>query len=81
MLPTFNADKNLETALLKLLERYSLEDIVETLYGYTDMQAELAKILQQDQAAANWDRQADALNVACEMLHEIYDDELDYLID
>jgi hypothetical protein len=80
MLPTFNADKNLETALLKLLERYSLEDIVETLYSYTDMQAELAKILQQDQATAKWDRQADALNIACEMLDEVDDDDLYYLI-
>lgn len=79
MLSTFNADKNLETALFGLLERYGLEDIVEMLYRYTDLQAELAKILQQDEAAANWDRQADALNIACEMLAETDDDNNDDL--
>jgi hypothetical protein len=80
MLPTFALDKNLETAVFNLLERYCLEDIVETLYRYSDLQAELAKVLNQPQAVAKWDRQADALNSASEKLDEICDDEFDYLI-
>jgi hypothetical protein len=80
MLPAFHADQNLENAVLKLLERYSLEEIVYTLYGYADMQAELAKILNQAQAAAKWEHQADALHIACEILDEVYDDELHCLL-
>jgi hypothetical protein len=80
MLPMFDADKNIETALLKLLERYGLESIVETLYGYADLQAELAKILQQDRAAAKWKHQAEALNIACEMLDRVNDKEPEFLI-
>lgn len=80
MLPTSNPDRNLECALLNLLERYSLEDIVETLQGYADMQAKLAKILNQTEAAAKWEHQADALHIACEILDEVYDEELQFLV-
>jgi hypothetical protein len=79
MLSTFNADKNLENALFGLLERYGLQDVVEILYRYTDLQAELAKTLQQDEAAAKWERQADALDTTCEMLEETDDDDDDDL--
>jgi hypothetical protein len=80
MLPVIGADQNLETAVLKLLERYSLEDITETLYNYTNVQASLAKVLEQTQAATKWERQAEALHTACEMLDEVYDEDLCYLI-
>jgi hypothetical protein len=80
MLPIIHADQNLETAVLKLLERYSLEDITETLYNYTNTQASLAKVLEQTQAAAKWEHQAEALHIACEMFDEADDDELCYLI-
>jgi hypothetical protein len=80
MLPVIGADQNLETTVLKLLERYSLEDITETLYNYTNVQASLAKVLNQTQAAAKWEHQAEALHIACEMLDEVDDDELCYLI-
>lgn len=80
MLPTSNGDRNLECALLKLLERYSLEDVVSTLQGYADMQAELAKILNQTEAAAKWEHQADALHIASEILDEVYDEELQFLV-
>jgi hypothetical protein len=79
MLPVIGADQNLETAVLKLLERYSLEDITETLYNYTNVQASLAKVLNQSQAAAKWERQSEALHTACERLDEVYDEEY-YLI-
>ncbi len=58
MLPVIGADQNLETAVLKLLERYSLEDITETLYNYTNVQASLAKVLNQKGAATKWEHQA-----------------------
>jgi hypothetical protein len=80
MLPIINADQNLETAVLKLLERYSLEDITETLYNYTQVQASLAKVLNQTQAANKWDHQAEALHIACEIISEVNDEELCYLI-
>ncbi|MCU0533316.1 MAG: hypothetical protein MUD14_05400 [Hydrococcus sp. Prado102] len=80
MLSTFSSDRNLETSLLNLLERYSLEDVVETLSRYTDIQAGLAKILGQTQAAAKWEHQAEALHIASEMLDEVYDEDLCYLI-
>ncbi|NJK50601.1 hypothetical protein HC931_23000 [Candidatus Gracilibacteria bacterium] len=76
----FSSDKNLETSLLNLLERYTLEDVVATLSKYTNMQAELAKILEQTQAAAKWEHQAEALHIASEMLDEVYDEELYYLV-
>jgi hypothetical protein len=76
MLPLSPADRNLDNTLLQLLERYSLEDIVYTLYGYADMQAELAKILAQKEAAAKWEHQAEALHIACEILDEVYDRDL-----
>lgn len=73
-------DNNVENAVLNLLERYSLEDVVYTLYGYADMQAELAKLLNQSRAVAKWEHQADALHIACEILDEVYDEELSYLV-
>jgi hypothetical protein len=79
MLPVIHADQNLETAVLKLLERYSLEDIIETLYNYTNMQASLAKVLNQKGAVTKWERQSEALQTACEMLDEVYNEEY-YLI-
>jgi hypothetical protein len=80
MLPVICADQNLETAVLKLLERYTLEDIAETLYKYTDLQATFAKVLNQKGAASKWERQAEALHTACEMLDSVDDEELCYLI-
>jgi hypothetical protein len=80
MSPASKTDKNLENAVLSLLERYSLEDVVFTLYGYADMQAELAKILNQTQAAAKWEHQADALHIACEIIDEVRDEEVSYYL-
>lgn len=80
MSPASKTDKNLENAILSLLERYSLEDVVFTLYGYADMQAELAKILNQNHAAAKWEHQADALHIACEILDEVRDEEISYFM-
>jgi hypothetical protein len=80
MLPIIHADQNLETTVLNLLERYSLEDLTETLYNYTQVQASLAKVLNQTQASAKWDHQAEALQIACEMLDQVDDEELCYLI-
>jgi hypothetical protein len=80
MLPASKADKNLETAVLKLLECYTLEDIVYALYGYADVQAELAKILNETHAAAKWEHQAEALHIACEILDEVDDEEFNYLV-
>ncbi|MGH2415088.1 MAG: hypothetical protein ACRDEA_15630, partial [Microcystaceae cyanobacterium] len=47
-------DQKLEAALFNLLETYSLEDIIFTLFRYADIQARLAKTLQQTQAAVRW---------------------------
>jgi len=80
MLPTSHGDRNLESTLLKILERYSLEDVVSTLQGYADLQAQLAKMLNQTEAAAKWEHQADALHIACEILDEVYDEELQFLV-
>jgi hypothetical protein len=80
MLPITRADQNLETAVLNLLERYSLEEIAESLYHYTNMQASLSKVLNQTQAATKWEHQSEALYTACEMLDEVYDEELSHLI-
>jgi L-lactate utilization protein LutC len=80
MLPTNNSDRTLETAILNLLERYALEDVVETLYNYTNLQAGLANILQQTQAAVNWKKQAEALQNTFQQLDEVYDEEFFYLV-
>jgi endonuclease III len=80
MLPTNNSDRTLETAILNLLERYALEDVVETLYNYTNLQARLANVLQQTEAAATWRKQAETLKNTCQQLDEAYDEELYYLV-
>jgi hypothetical protein len=78
MLNTLRTDRNLEAALLKLLERYTLEDIVASLHGYADMQARLAKVLEQTEAAAKWQHQAEALQIASEAFEEVDEDDDTY---
>jgi hypothetical protein len=73
MIPLSNTD-NLENNVLALLERHDLADIVKVLYDYADLQAQLAKILNQACAASNWERQADALLSACDILDEVSDE-------
>jgi hypothetical protein len=80
MLPIINADPKLDTSILTLLERYSLEDIVAVLHDYTQVQGKLALVIEQNQAATKWNCQAEALNTACEQLDEMCDEELYYLI-
>ncbi|AFY77863.1 MAG: hypothetical protein IGR93_05570 [Hydrococcus sp. C42_A2020_068] len=80
MLPASKTDKNLDNAILELLERHTVEDIVYCLYGYADVQAELAKILNETRAAAKWEHQAEALHIACEILDEADDEEFDFLM-
>ncbi len=46
--------ETLETALFDLLENHQLEDIIFGLFSYADIQASLAKTLQQTEAAAKW---------------------------
>lgn len=73
MMPIANAD-NLENSLLALLEQHNVADITKVLYEYADLQAQLAKTLNQTRAASNWERQADALLIACDILDEVCDD-------
>jgi hypothetical protein len=70
MIPISNAD-NLENSLLALLEHHNIADIAKVLYDYADLQAQLAKTLNQACAASNWERQADALLLACDILDEV----------
>lgn len=72
-----NVDKNLETALFSLLEQYSLEEVIYTLYKYSDLQARLAKLLEQPKATTKWQHQADALFIVSEILDEVNDDDDD----
>lgn len=81
MLATFRTDRNLEAALLKLLERFTLEEIIASLYGYADMQSRLAKLLEETETGAKWEHQAEALQIAREALEEVdEDDDTYYLI-
>jgi hypothetical protein len=48
------SNENLESVLFELLERYNLEEVVFTLFRYTQMQANLAKTLNQLEASAKW---------------------------
>lgn len=52
------SNRELETKLCDLLEKSSLEDVVFSLFRYAEMQASLAKTLQQSQAANLWQNRA-----------------------
>lgn len=51
-------DRNLETTLFDLLENYGLDNVMLALFRYADLQARLAKSLDQTEAAAKWREQA-----------------------
>ncbi|MEL7082995.1 MAG: hypothetical protein AAF268_10325 [Cyanobacteria bacterium P01_A01_bin.3] len=63
-------DERMEAVVFSLLERYSFEDILDTLRTYSKTQARLANLLQQFDAGEEWQIQVTALNMACAALQE-----------
>ncbi|WP_017323956.1 hypothetical protein [Synechococcus sp. PCC 7336] len=63
-------DERVETTVFQLLEQHSFEEILHALYGYAKTQAQLARMLQQAEASASWERQVFALNLAQAVLRE-----------
>jgi hypothetical protein len=61
-------DPDLETVLFPLLDSHSVEDILFALYRYARTQVELAEMLEQPSAVAEWKQQVCALDMACEVL-------------
>ncbi|MEO0801652.1 MAG: hypothetical protein AAFY57_05190 [Cyanobacteria bacterium J06642_2] len=62
---------NLAPEVFTLLETHSMEDILFAFYHYARTQAHLATMLDQSEAAWEWNCQANALDLACEALDDI----------
>ncbi|MEO0854230.1 MAG: hypothetical protein AAFY15_12120 [Cyanobacteria bacterium J06648_11] len=62
---------DLAPEVFMLLETHSMEDVLFAFYRYAKTQAQLAEMLEQTEAAWEWNCQASALDMACEALDDI----------
>lgn len=62
---------DLAPEVFALLETHSMEDVLFAFYRYAKTQAQLAEMLDQAEAAWEWQCQASAIDIACEALDDI----------
>jgi hypothetical protein len=58
----------------------SLDDLLSSLYWYIDTQIQLAKKRQQPEAIVQWEYRLRAIDMACQMLDEVNQDDNHFLI-
>jgi hypothetical protein len=70
-----NLTNSLKNLSLDTNNPESFDELLSELYWYADMQLQLAKEQQQSEAVMQWEHRVKALDMACQALDEVTEDE------